>query len=276
MKKEDSAAELCTRSPVPTAALRLKYRSSQRKADRSIVGIAIRNIDDTSLIWTSVVPLSFPRNLLFLFGSYCTHNPQWVRMKFEEVVLKRRMFRNFHAKPVPRDVIDCILAFAQHAPSAGFSQGWAYVVVTAPEMRKKVGDVQGENDYYANRRFHKFVSEAPVLIVACVSERLYHDRYREPDKIREDGTEIEWPVPFWYFDIGCACMLIFLAAVNEGLAAAFTGVFQTDRMRGLLGIPEHFHPVGVISIGYPSKDVRSPSLRRGRKSFQDIVHHERW
>jgi nitroreductase len=197
-------------------------------------------------------------------------------MEFDQIVRKRRMVRNFQPKPVSQGTIARILEIAQHSPSAGFSQGWAYVVVTEPGLKKKVGQIQGEDDFYARRRFHKFVSEAPALIVACTSEQLYHERYREPDKLKDDGTEIEWPIPYWYFDIGCACMLIFLAAVNEGLATAFTGVFRTHEMRQLLGIPPKFQPVGVISLGYPEKDVRSPSLKRGRRAVKDIVHYEHW
>ncbi len=196
-------------------------------------------------------------------------------MEFEKAVRKRRMVRNFQSRPVPAETISRILELALHAPSAGFSQGWAYVVVTEEGLKKKVGEIQGEADFYA-ARFHKFVSEAPALIVACVSEQMYHDRYREPDKLNEDGTEIEWPTPYWYFDIGCACMLIFLTAIDEGLAAAFTGVFRVDQMKQLLGIPAHFHPVGVVSIGYPAEDVKSPSIRRGRRSLKDVVHHEHW
>jgi nitroreductase len=186
------------------------------------------------------------------------------------------MVRNFQRKPVPADVVDRILELGLHAPSAGFSQGWAYVVVTEEALKKKVGEIQGEADFYAASRLHKFVSEAPALIVACVGEKIYHDRYREPDKLKEDGKEIEWPTPYWYFDIGCACMLIFLAAVNEGLAAAFTGVLRVEQMKQLLGIPSHFHPVGVISIGYQAEDVKSPSLKRGRRPLKDVVHHEHW
>ena len=197
-------------------------------------------------------------------------------MEFEKVARKRRMVRNFQTKPIATDVINGLLELALHAPSAGFSQGWAYIVVTDGTLRKKVGEIQGETDFYAGRRFHKFISEAPTLIVACASEKIYHDRYREPDKLKEDGTEIEWPTPYWYFDLGCACMLIFLAAVNEGLAAGFTGVFRVDQMKQLLGIPTHFHPVGVISIGYAAEDVRSPSLKRGRKPLKDVVHYKRW
>ncbi len=196
-------------------------------------------------------------------------------MEFDRVVMRRRMVRNFQQASVPIEEVNKILTFAQHAPSAGFSQGWAYVVVTDPNAKEKIGEIQGERDFYSDR-FHKFVSQAPVLIVACVSEQIYHQRYREPDKLKDDGTEIEWPVPYWHFDIGCACMLIFLAAVNEGLAAAFTGVHRIEEMRKLLGIPTHFHPVGVISIGYPAKDVKSPSLKRGRKPFEQVVHYDYW
>jgi len=197
-------------------------------------------------------------------------------MEFEKLVRKRRMVRNFRPDPIHADLINSILELALHAPSAGFSQGWAFVVITEPELKKKIGELQGELDYYASSRFHKFVSEAPVLVVACTSEKIYHDRYREPDKLNEDGTEIEWPTPYWFFDIGCVCMLIFLAAVDKGLAAAFTGVFRVDQMKQLLGIPNHFHPVGVLSLGYAAKDVKSPSLKRGRRSINEVVHYEHW
>jgi len=186
------------------------------------------------------------------------------------------MVRHFQERPIPLEVVKDILRLALHAPSAGFTQGWAYVVVTQENLRKQVGRIQGEDDYYAKRRFHKFVSEAPVLIVACVSEKLYHDRYRQPDKLQEDGTEVAWPTPYWYFDIGAACMLVLLAAVDKGIAAAFTGVFRVEEMRHLLGIPAYFHPVGVISLGYPAEDVKSPSLKRGRKPLEEVVHYEHW
>jgi nitroreductase len=197
-------------------------------------------------------------------------------LDFEKVVIKRRMVRNFQSKEVPREAIDKILASALHAPSAGFSQGWTYIVVTGENLKKQIGVLQGELDFYAAKRFHKFVSEAAVLIVACASEKMYHDRYREPDKLNSDGTEIEWPTPYWYFDIGCACMLIFLSAVNEGLAAAFTGVFRVADMKKLLGIPDHFHPVGVISLGYPAPDEKSPSLKRGHRPSHEVIHYEHW
>ena len=196
-------------------------------------------------------------------------------MEFEEAVRRRRMVRHFGAGEVSKDQVGRILELAQHAPSAGFSQGSAYVVVTDPDLKGKVARLQGEEDYKAGG-FHGWISEAPVAIVACVSEKLYHDRYNEPDKLDEEGKEIEWPTPYWFFDVGAGCMIILLSAVDAGLSAAFSGTFDVKGMKKLLGIPAHFHPVGVISIGKGDKDVRSPSLKRGRRKFADVVHYNKW
>jgi nitroreductase len=196
-------------------------------------------------------------------------------MEFEEAVRKRRMVRHFSRDPVSKKTLDRMLELAQHAPSAGFSQGSAYVVVMNQELKKKLARLQGEEEYKVGG-FHAWISEAPVAIVACVSEKLYHDRYNEPDKLDEQGKEIEWPTPYWFFDIGTGCMIILLAAVDSGLAAAFTGVFDVKGVKALLGIPSHFHPVGVISVGKGQKDVKSPSLKRGRRKFSDVVHYNKW
>ena len=112
--------------------------------------------------------------------------------------------------------------------------------------------------------------------MACVSERVYHDRYNESDKLDDQGKEIGWSTPYWFFDIGAGCMTILLAAVDAGLAAAFTGVFDVGGVKALLGVPPHFHPIGVISIGKGEEDVKSPSLKRGRRKFSDVVHYNKW
>ena len=176
------------------------------------------------------------------------------------------MIRAFKAKPVPEKSVHRILRLAQHYPSAGFSQGVAFVVVKKKQSQQKL------------RKLNRLRGNAPLLIVPCVSEKLYHDRYHEPDKLQPDGTEIEWPTPYWHFDVGCASLLILLAAVNEGLAAYFAGAFRPDALKKELGIPDHFHPVGIISVGYPDleKDVTSPSLKRGRRPVKEVVHYEKW
>ena len=196
-------------------------------------------------------------------------------MEFREVVRRRRMVRHFTDEPVAPEVIERMLALVRHAPSAGFTQGQSFVVVTRPELKAEIARLCGEESYVAGG-FHPFISGAPVLLVACTSEAAYHRRYREPDKVRADGSEIEWPVPYWHMDIGCAVMILLLAAVDEGLAAGFAGAHDLDALRVLLGIPAEVTPVGVIPIGHRAPDVPSGSLKRGRTPDAAYVHRERW
>src|SRR5690349_4494548 len=156
-------------------------------------------------------------------------------MELRDAVLKRRMVRNFTDEPVDREVVERMLDLARHAPSAGFTQGQSFVVVTDPEIRREIGKLYGEGaeDFVEGGLFHRWISKPPVLVIACTSEAEYHRRYQEPDKIQEDGAEIEWPVPYWHIDIGCAVMILLLAAVDEGLSAGYAGVFDIEGLRGM-------------------------------------------
>lgn len=196
-------------------------------------------------------------------------------MEFRDVVLKRRMVRNFADKSVEPELIERILDLTRHAPSAGFTQGQSFVVVTDPEKKKEIARTCEEEEY-VKRGFAPFISKAPVLLIPCTSEAAYHRRYREADKVNEDGTEINWPVPYWFMDIGCAVMIALLAAIDEGLVSAFAGSKDLDALQVLLDIPAEVTPVGVIALGYRAPDVPSPSLKRGRKADTEYIHRERW
>jgi nitroreductase len=196
-------------------------------------------------------------------------------MEFSEVVRKRRMVRHFTDEPVAPEVVARMLDLARHAPSAGFTQGQSFVVVTDPAKKQAIARLCGEEDYVEGG-FHPFISGAPVVVIPCVSEAAYHRRYQEPDKIGDDGAEIVWPVPYWHMDIGCAVMILLLAVVDEGLAAGFAGAHDLDALRALLGIPAEVTPVGVIPIGHRAPDRPSPSLKRGRKAEAEYAHYERW
>ena len=198
-------------------------------------------------------------------------------MEFADVVRTRRMVRHFASDPIDREVIERIAATAQRAPSAGFSQGQRLVVVTDPARRRSLAEHTWEASY-TDQGFDPWISEAPALFVPTVSAKVYVDRYNEPDKrdpSRPPGTEDEWGVPYWWMDVGCTVMLILLAAVDEGLAAGFAGG-EFDAIRDEVGLPEEFSPVGVIPVGRPLEDKKSPSLRRGKRSLDEFLRWETW
>lgn len=196
-------------------------------------------------------------------------------MEFRDVVLKRRMVRNFSDRPVEPATIDRILELTRHAPSAGFTQGQSFIIVTNPETKNAIAATCEENEY-VQRGFAPFVSKAPALLIPCTSEAAYHRRYQESDKVNADGSEIEWPVPYWFMDIGCAVMLALLAAIDDGLVCAFVGSKDLATLRALLDIPDEVTPVGVIALGYRAPDIPSSSLKRGRKADTEYIHRERW
>lgn len=195
-------------------------------------------------------------------------------MEFHDVVMKRRAVRRFEEGGVERAIIERIARLAQRVPSAGFSQGQRLVVVTDRGRRKEVARICGEAEYEAD--FGPWISECAAQFVPCVSEAIYHRRYQEPDKTLPDGSEIEWPVPYWWVDIGATMQNIMLAAVDEGLGCGFVGPTVVDDLRAYLGIPDEFVPIGVMPVGRPLPDIRSPSLRRGWVPFEQFARWEAW
>ncbi len=165
-------------------------------------------------------------------------------MEFQDVLRRRRMVRNYLPDPIEKEVLERIVQAARRAPSAGFSQGTAFVIVTEPGLRQAIATSCDEPEYVA-AGFDPWISTAPAHIVLCISEDAYHGRYREPDKVDEDGNEIDWPVPFWWIDAGAALMLVLLAAVDEGLAAGFLGANAGD-LKGLLSCPMRWSRSGSL------------------------------
>ncbi|HEU5203675.1 MAG TPA: nitroreductase family protein [Candidatus Limnocylindrales bacterium] len=198
-------------------------------------------------------------------------------MEFVDVVMKRRAVRRFEEGGVDRAVIERIARLAQRTPSAGFSQGQRLIVVTEPERRREVARLCGEDDY-ADLEMGPWISQCAAQFIPCVSEAIYHRRYQEPDKLEDDGTEIDWPIPYWWVDVGATMQNVMLAAVNEGLGCGFAGTNAAGwrQIRAYLAIPDEFAPIGVMPVGRPLPDVRSPSLKRGWVPFEAFALWERW
>ncbi len=195
-------------------------------------------------------------------------------MEFQEVITRRRMVRNYTRQAVDPVTLARIVQTGRRSPSAGFSQGQAFVVVTDQGDRRAIAELAGEQSY-VQAGFDPWISRAPVHIAICVSEEAYRRRYREADKL-VDGREIRWPVPYWWIDAGASLQNILLAAVDEGLAAGFLGTHALPGLKDLLGIPDEYTPIGVVTLGHPAPDRRSGSLERGWRPDGDVIHWGRW
>jgi nitroreductase len=191
-------------------------------------------------------------------------------MELKDVIRRRRMVRRFQEdKPVPREIIREIIQTGLHAPSAGFSQGWAFMVLDEPEQLQKFWKAT-END------FNPSVRTAPCVILPLAHKQAYLDRYAEPDKGFPPDYEDRWRVPYWYIDTGFASMLMLLEVVDRGLGALFFSMLDVTEVKANLNIPDPYDPVGGIALGYRAQDAPSDNLKRGRKPLEDVLYWNGW
>jgi nitroreductase len=200
-------------------------------------------------------------------------------MEFADVLRHRKMVRSYTDEPVEHDAVERIVVRGRKAPSGGFSQGLRLVVVTERAMRRRVAELAQEQEY-VDDGFEPWISQAPVHIVVGMREESYHERYRKPDKLLEDGSEISWHVPWWWVDAGKAMMLLLLAAIDEGLGAGLFGLFpaeNNDVLREELGMPEDVYVVGVVTVGHAAPAPNQGSRAKFPwKPLEEVVRWERW
>ena len=200
-------------------------------------------------------------------------------MDLETTVLRRRMVRRFDPdREVPQATVERLLDLAGRAPSAGFTQGWDFLVLRSEDERHAFWEAaRGAMSEFPDD-WVRGVSAAPTLVLFLSNPGAYLDRYAEPDKGWEDRDPARWPVPYWDTDTAMAAMILLLGVVDEELGALFFGVPPAGhaRVRAALAVPENRRLVGVVAMGQESERIRSPSLRRGRRGLAETVHWGRF
>jgi nitroreductase len=208
-------------------------------------------------------------------------------MEFAEVLRRRRMIRSYDtARPVPPAAIDAVLAAALRAPSAGFTQGISFLVLSSDAERETYWRLTSDSD----TAWARGMRTAPVLVLPWTSEEAYLDRYAEPDKGWTDRDPTRWSAPYWFVDAGMASMAALLSAVDQHLGACFFGI-PADRIaavREAFGVPTNQLSIGVISLGYPastgavlslskgSAPITGSPARRPRKAPTELIHRGVW
>lgn len=200
-------------------------------------------------------------------------------MEFSEVVRRRRMVRRYDpTRPVDPDVVDRILDNAQRGPSAGFSQGQAFLVLDTPGQVSRFWASTGAATSGGDNAWLDGMKSAPVIVVPFSSKAAYLDRYAQPDKGWSDRDEARWPVPYWDIDTGMAALLILQTVVDEGLGACFFGIPPAEEgaFRTAFGVPQTHRPIGAITIGHRVADSGSAGSPARRARVSGRVHRGVW
>jgi nitroreductase len=202
-------------------------------------------------------------------------------MEFQQVVDRRRMIRNYAERPVDPGAISRALRNATRAPSAGFSQGWAFVLLDEPDDVGRYWEATTDPEQLASPdAWLTGMMRAPVVVLPCSSKDAYLDRYAEPDKGVTDRDEGRWRVPYWHMDTAMAALLILQTVVDEGLGALFFGIppERIDAVRRSFAVPDTHDPIGAITIGHLTDDagLRGSPAHRRRVPLDELVHRGGW
>lgn len=198
-------------------------------------------------------------------------------MELHEAVRRRRAVRRFDPSPVAPAVLDRLVDLAARHPSAGGSGGRALLVLHRPDdvgrfWRAASGGTGSPDRWLAG------MMTAPVVVLCLADPGAYAERYSRPDKARaraDLGSSPEdpasWPVPWWDVDTGMAGLLLWLAAVDAGLAGCLVGVpgHRWDAVREAFGVPAEHRVVAAVALGRAAPG--QPPARQ-RRPVGDVVH----
>ena len=202
---------------------------------------------------------------------------------FLRLIKMRKSVRRYRSEPVPDEVLEKILEAARHAPSAGNSQPWEFVVVKDPDIRKRVSkaialkikeEVVKDPDIARGIAVQPFLYTAPIVIAVCGDPRLqeaypaWMDRYA---LMRQSLSNVIYTLQ--------------LAAACFGLATAWATVQSgptQDAVKEVLGVPGDYTIDHIVPVGYADEEAedKQATLRtvkeraRCRRGLEDLVHPE--
>jgi nitroreductase len=184
-------------------------------------------------------------------------------MELFEAIKTRRSIRQYLDKPVEEEKLRSVLDAVSQAPSWANMQCWRMVVVKDRATKQKISEFSFVESYFSPKGYKtnpsmKALAEAPVVIVLCADPAL-------SGELRGQS--------YYLTDAGIAAQNLMLAARAQGLGSVFVGVYEEEKLRGLLSIPPNIRVVGLFPLGYPAEERKEGPPR---KALQDICFYERW
>ncbi len=175
---------------------------------------------------------------------------------FAEVIQKRRSIRNYLDREVPKDALERVLEAVKWSPSWANTQCWEVVIVRNPETKQRLQETLSKGNPAT-----RAAVEAPLLLALC--GRLLSSGYYKGAVTTKFG---DW----FLFDLGIATQSLCLAAENEGLGTVVIGLFDHDKAREILKVPDTHELVALIPLGYPAKVPSAPK----RREIAEFTHEE--
>jgi iodotyrosine deiodinase len=193
--------------------------------------------------------------------------------EFYETMQRRRTFRDFSDRPVPREVIEYCIRAAGTAPSGANLQPWHFVAVNDPVVKHqiRIAAEKEEKEFYAHRAPKAWLgalaplgtdSNKPFLEIAPWLIAVF----AQPFRILADGTRS--PTYYAIESVGIATGLLVTAVHWCGLVSLTHTPSPMGFLNRILGRPSYEKPFVLLVVGHPAENALVPDI--GRKSLEEI------
>ena len=165
-------------------------------------------------------------------------------MDIDALIRTKRAIRSFTDRPIGDDDLASILDAGRRAQSSKNTQPWTFIVVRDRGTLRQLG---------ACGRYAGHLAGAAVGVAL----------------VAQSGNEA--------FDLGQAAANMQLAAHARGIGSCIASMWDEDRARAILGIPDDRTFETAISFGWPTPEERErPPRKGGRRPLVEVVRYERW
>ena len=182
-------------------------------------------------------------------------------MEFEKLVTARRSVRSFEETTLSEPQLAGILDAGRWAPSPLNLQPWEFILIDDPQLKEQVrmvgeaakGEVQEKDGpSWAAKYGMDFITEAPLLLVVVV----------DPSK---GGLGGYFGQEYGAMQAASAAIQnILLACADMGLGALWFTFFRPEKLRPVLNIPDKLEIAGVIPMGTPRGETKTPPRKEPR------------
>lgn len=195
---------------------------------------------------------------------------EWIMKELQ----RRRSVRDFSTKSIPSKVIENCLTAAGTAPNGANLQPWHFVVITDPQIKKKIREAaeKEEKQFYESRAGKEwlddlhplgtdhnkpFLENAPALIA------IFSQSYG----LKDDGSKKK----HYYVkeSVGIASGMLITALHHSGLATLTHTPSPMGFLTEILERPENERAFLLLVVGYPADDATVPDIEK--KSLQEIA-----
>ena len=198
-------------------------------------------------------------------------------------IFSRRDVRNeFLPDAIPDDLLQRLLGAAHAAPSVGYMQPWNFIIIRDEERKRAVhgifhaANIEAADKLEGELKLKYMSLKLEGILKAPLNICITCDRKRGGDFVLGKTHN---PAMDLYSTV-CAVQNFWLAARAEGVGVGWVSIFDHDRLKLELGIPDSVEIIAYLCVGFVDQLYSKPELAvkgwREKLPLEKLVYQEHW